>query len=298
MAASDGLFDRTFRFGQMETRRELAAAAVGQHVREEAQDFLRVEVLEVERAESRRIDDIRIAVEAHDFRMACRMAAALDLFADGADGQVFPAQDLGQQARLADARRAGKGRHAVGQQITQGIEAFAGLGRHEIDVIAAAFIKGLVGFGRLPVQVALIEAQRRMDAAVFTGHEHLIDEELVRIRRLGRHDDQELVDIGHGRRRLGRHDDQELVDIGHGRPAYLVAPGQQGFDDALVLAQLGDFQLVADEDLRFQQFAAASALDEPFPADIDVIIAVIVLDDASFCHVPPLRYTGPVLTNC
>lgn len=280
MAASDGLFDRTFRFGQMETRRELAAAAVGQHVREEAQDFLRVEVLEVERAESRRIDDIRIAVEAHDFRMACRMAAALNLFADGADGQVFPAQDLGQQARLADARRAGKGRHAVGQQITQGIEAFAGLGRHEIDVIAAAFIKGLVGFGRLPVQVALIEAQRRMDAAVFTGHEHLIDEELVRIRR------------------LGRHDDQELVDIGHGRPAYLVAPGQQGFDDALVLAQLGDFQLVADEDLRFQQFAAASALDEPFPADIDVIIAVIVLDDASFCHVPPLRYTGPVLTNC
>lgn len=280
MAVSDGLFDRTFRFGQMETRRELAAAAVGQHVREEAQDFLRVEVLKVERAESRRIDDIRIAVEAHDFRMACRMAAALDLFADGADGQVFPAQDLGQQARLADARRAGKGRHAVRQQIPQGIEAFAGLGRHEIDVIAATFIKGLVGFGRLPVQVALIEAQRRMDAAVFTGHEHLIDEELVRVRR------------------LGRHDDQELVDIGHGRPAYLVAPGQQGFDDALVLAQLGDFQLVADEDLRFQQFAAASALDEPFPADIDVIIAVIVLDDASFCHVPPLRYTGPVLTNC
>lgn len=280
MAVSDGLFDRTFRFGQMETRRELAAAAVGQHVREEAQDFLRVEVLEVEGAESRRIDDIRIAVEAHDFRMACRMAAALDLFADGADGQVFPAQDLGQQARLADARRAGKGRHAVRQQIPQGIEAFAGLGRHEIDVIAAAFIKGLVGFGRLPVQVALIEAQRRMDAAVFTGHEHLIDEELVRVRR------------------LGRHDDQELVDIGHGRTAYLVAPGQQGFDDALVLAQLGDFQLVADENLRFQQFAAAPALDEPFPADIDVIIAVIVLDDASFCHVPPLRYTGPVLTNC
>lgn len=280
MAVSDGLFDRTFRFGQMETRRELAAAAVGQHVREEAQDFLRVEVLEVERAESRRIDDIRIAVEAHDFRMACRMAAALDLFADGADGQVFPAQDLGQQARLADARRAGKGRHAVRQQIPQGIEAFAGLGRHEIDVIAAAFIKGLVGFGRLPVQVALIEAQRRMDAAVFTGHEHLIDEELVRVRR------------------LGRHDDQELVDIGHGRTAYLVAPGQQGFDDALVLAQLGDFQLVSDENLRFQQFAAAPALDEPFPADIDVIIAVIVLDDASFCHVPPLRYTGPVLTNC
>lgn len=280
MAVSDGLFDRTFRFGQMETRRELAAAAVGQHVREEAQDFLRVEVLEVERAESRRIDDIRIAVEAHDFRMACRMAAALDLFADGADGQVFPAQDLGQQARLADARRAGKGRHAVRQQIPQGIEAFAGLGRHEIDVITAAFIKGLVGFGRLPVQVALIEAQRRMDAAVFTGHEHLIDEELVRVRR------------------LGRHDDQELVDIGHGRTAYLVAPGQQGFDDALVLAQLGDFQLVADENLRFQQFAAAPALDEPFPADIDVIIAVIVLDDASFCHVPPLRYTGPVLTNC
>lgn len=280
MAVSDGLFDRTFRFGQMETRRELAAAAVGQHVREEAQDFLRVEVLEVERAESRRIDDIRIAVEAHDFRMACRMAAALDLFADGADGQVFPAQDLGQQARLADARRAGKGRHAVRQQIPQGIEAFAGLGRHEIDVIAAAFIKGLVGFGRLPVQVALIEAQRRMDAAVLTGHEHLIDEELVRVRR------------------LGRHDDQELVDIGHGRTAYLVAPGQQGFDDALVLAQLGDFQLVTDENLRFQQFAAAPALDEPFPADIDVIIAVIVLDDASFCHVPPLRYTGPVLTNC
>ena len=280
MAVSDGLFDRTFRFGQMETRRELAAAAVGQHVREEAQDFLRVEVLEVEGAESRRIDDIRIAVEAHDFRMACRMAAALDLFADGADGQVFPAQNLGQQARLADARRAGKGRHAVRQQIPQGIEAFAGLGRHEIDVIAAAFIKGLVGFGRLPVQVALIEAQRRMDAAVFTGHEHLIDEELVRVRR------------------LGRHDDQELVDIGHGRTAYLVAPGQQGFDDALVLAQLGDFQLVADENLRFQQFAAAPALDEPFPADIDVIIAVIVLDDASFCHVPPLRYTGPVLTNC
>lgn len=280
MAVSDGLFDRTFRFGQMETRRELAAAAVGQHVREEAQDCLRVEVLEVEGAESRRIDDIRIAVEAHDFRMACRMAAALDLFADGADGQVFPAQDLGQQARLADARRAGKGRHAVRQQIPQGIEAFAGLGRHEIDVIAAAFIKGLVGFGRLPVQVALIEAQRRMDAAVFTGHEHLIDEELVRVRR------------------LGRHDDQELVDIGHGRTAYLVAPGQQGFDDALVLAQLGDFQLVADENLRFQQFAAAPALDEPFPADIDVIIAVIVLDDASFCHVPPLRYTGPVLTNC
>lgn len=280
MAVSDGLFDRTFRFGQMETRRELAAAAVGQHVREEAQDFLRVEVLEVERAESRRIDDIRIAVEAHDFRMACRMAAALDLFADGADGQVFPAQDLGQQARLADARRAGKGRHAVRQQIPQGIEAFAGLGRHEIDVIAAAFIKGLVGFGRLPVQVALIEAQRRMDAAVLTGHEHLIDEKLVRVRR------------------LGRHDDQELVDIGHGRTAYLVAPGQQGFDDALVLAQLGDFQLVADENLRFQQFAAAPALDEPFPADIDVIIAVIVLDDASFCHVPPLRYTGPVLTNC
>lgn len=279
MTVSDGLFNRTFRFGQMETRRELAAAAVGQHVREEAQDFLRVEVLEVERAESRRIDDIRIAVEAHDFRMACRMAAALDLFADGADGQVFPAQDLGQQARLADARRAGKGRHAVRQQIPQGIEAFAGLGRHEIDVIAAAFIKGLVGFGRLPVQVALIEAQRRMDAAVFTGHEHLIDEELVRVRR------------------LGRHDDQELVDIGHGRTAYLVAPGQQGFDDALVLAQLGDFQLVADENLRFQQFAAAPALDEPFPADIDVIIAVIVLDDASFCHVPPLRYTGPVLTN-
>lgn len=280
MAVSDGLFDRTFRFGQMETRRELAAAAIGQHVREEAQDFLRVEVLEVEGAESRRIDDIRIAVEAHDFRMACRMAAALDLFADGADGQVFPAQDLGQQARLADARRAGKGRHAVRQQIPQGIEAFAGLGRHEIDVIAAAFIKGLVGFGRLPIQVALIEAQRRMDAAVFTGHEHLIDEELVRVRR------------------LGRHDDQELVDIGHGRTAYLVAPGQQGFDDALVLAQLGDFQLVADENLRFQQFAAAPALDEPFPADIDVIIAVIVLDDASFCHVPPLRYTGPVLTNC
>ena len=279
MTVSDGLFNRTFRFGQMETRRELAAAAVGQHVREEAQDFLRVEVLEVERAESRRIDDIRIAVEAHDFRMACRMAAALDLFADGADGQVFPAQDLGQQARLADARRAGKGRHAVRQQIPQGIEAFAGLGRHEIDVIAAAFIKGLVGFGRLPVQVALIEAQRRMDAAVFTGHEHLIDEELVRVRR------------------LGRHDDQELVDIGHGRPADLGAPGQQGFDDALVLAQLGDFQLVADENLRFQQFAAAPALDEPFPADIDVIIAVIVLDDASFCHVPPLRYTGPVLTN-
>lgn len=279
MAVSDGLFDRTFRFGQMETRRELAAAAVGQHVREEAQDILRIEVLEVEGAESRRIDDIRIAVEAHDFRMACRMAAALDLFADGADRQVFPAQDLGQQARLADARRAGKGRHAVRQQIPQGIEAFAGLGRHEIDVIAAAFIKGLVGFGRLPVQVALIEAQRRMDAAVFTGHEHLIDEELVRIRR------------------LGRHDDQKLVDIGHGRPAYLVAPGQQGFDDALVLAQLGDFQLVADEDLRFQQFAAAPALDEPFPADIDVIIAVIVLDDASFCHVPPLIYTGPVLTN-
>lgn len=280
MAVSDGLFDRTFRFGQMETRRELAAAAVGQHVREEAQDFLRIEVLEVEGAESRRIDDVRIAVEAHDFRMACRMAAALDLFADGADGQVFPAQDLGQQARLADARRAGKGRHAVRQQIPQGIESFAGLGRHEIDVIAAAFIKGLVGFGRLPVQIALIEAQRRMDAAVFTGHEHLIDEELVRIRR------------------LGRHDDQELVDIGRGRPAYLVAPGQQGFDDALVLAQLGDFQLVADENLRFQQFAAAPALDEPFPADIDVIIAVIVLDDASFCHVPPLRYTGPVLTNC
>lgn len=280
MTVSDGLFDRTFRFGQMETRRELAAAAVGQHVREEAQDFLRIEVLEVEGAESRRIDDVRIAVEAHDFRMACRMAAALDLFADGADGQVFPAQDLGQQARLADARRAGKGRHAVRQQIPQGIEAFAGLGRHEIDVIAAAFIKGLVGFGRLPVQVALIEAQRRMDAAVFTGHEHLIDEELVRVRR------------------LGRHDDQELVDIGHGRTAYLVAPGQQGFDDALVLAQLGDFQLVADENLRFQQFAAAPALDEPFPADIDVIIAVIVLDDASFCHVPPLRYTGPVLTNC
>lgn len=280
MAVSDGLFDRTFRFGQMETRRELAATAVGQHVREEAQDFLRVEVLEVEGAESRRIDDVRIAVEAHDFRMACRMAAALDLFADGADGQVFPAQDLGQQARLADARRAGKGRHAVRQQIPQSIEAFAGLGRHEIDVIAAAFIKGLVGFGRLPVQVALIEAQRRMDAAVFTGHEHLIDEELVRVRR------------------LGRHDDQELVDIGHGRTAYLVAPGQQGFDDALVLAQLGDFQLVADENLRFQQFAAAPALDEPFPADIDVIIAVIVLDDASFCHVPPLRYTGPVLTNC
>lgn len=280
MAVSDGLFDRTFRFGQMETRRELAAAAVGQHVREEAQDFLRIEVLEVEGAESRRIDDVRIAVEAHDFRMACRMAAALYLFADGTDGQVFPAQDLGQQARLADARRAGKGRHAVGQQITQGIEAFAGLGRHEIDVIAAAFIKGLVGFGRLPVQVALIEAQRRMDAAVFTGHEHLIDEELVRVRR------------------LGRHDDQELVDIGHGWTAYLVAPGQQGFDDALVLAQLGDFQLVADENLRFQQFAAAPALDEPFPADIDVIIAVIVLDDASFCHVPPLRYTGPVLTNC
>lgn len=279
MTVSDGLFDRTFRFGQMETRRELAAAAVGQHVREEAQDFLRIEVLEVEGAESRRIDDVRIAVEAHDFRMACRMAAALDLFADGADGQVFPAQDLGQQARLADARRAGKGRHAVRQQIPQGIEAFAGLGRHEIDVIAAAFIKGLVGFGRLPVQVALIEAQRRMDAAVFTGHEHLIDEELVRVRR------------------LGRHDDQELVDIGHGRTAYLVAPGQQGFDDALVLAQLGDFQLVADENLRFQQFAAAPALDEPFPADIDVIIAVIVLDDASFCHVPPLRYTGPVLTN-
>lgn len=279
MAVSDGLFDRTFRFGQMETRRELAAAAVGQHVREEAQDFLRIEVLEVEGAESRRIDDVRIAVEAHDFRMACRMAAALDLFADGADGQVFPTQDLGQQARLADARRAGKGRHAVRQQITQGIESFAGLGRHEIDVIAAAFIKGLVGFGRLPVQVALIEAQRRMDAAVFTGHEHLIDEELVRVRR------------------LGRHDDQELVDIGHGWPAYLVAPGQQGFDDALVLAQLGDFQLVADENLRFQQFAAAPALDKPFPADIDVIIAVIVLDDASFCHVPPLRYTGPVLTN-
>lgn len=279
MTVSDGLFDRTFRFGQMETRRELAAAAVGQHVWEEAQDFLRIEVLEVEGAESRRIDDVRIAVEAHDFRMACRMAAALDLFADGADGQVFPAQDLGQQARLADARRAGKGRHAVRQQIPQGIEAFAGLGRHEIDVIAAAFIKGLVGFGRLPVQVALIEAQRRMDAAVFTGHEHLIDEELVRVRR------------------LGRHDDQELVDIGHGRTAYLVAPGQQGFDDALVLAQLGDFQLVADENLRFQQFAAAPALDEPFPADIDVIIAVIVLDDASFCHVPPLRYTGPVLTN-
>lgn len=280
MAVSDGLFDRTLRFGQVEARRELATVSVGQHVREQAQDFPGVEMLEIEGTEARRIDDVRIAVEAHDFRMTRRMAAALDLFADGADGQVLPPQELRQQAGLADARRAGKGRHAVRQESPQRIQAFAGLGRHEIDVIAAAFIKGFIGFGCVPVQVALIEAQRRMDAAVFTGHEHLVDEETVRVRR------------------LGRHDDQQLVYIGHRRPADLVAPGQQGFDDALILAQLGDFQLVADEDLGFQQFAAAATFDEVLPADIDIIIPVIVLDDASFCHVPPLRCTDPVLMNC
>ena len=70
MAVSDGLFDRTFRFGQMETRRELAAAAVGQHVREEAQDFLRIEVLEVEGAESRRIGDKALFVQRGPYRYA------------------------------------------------------------------------------------------------------------------------------------------------------------------------------------------------------------------------------------
>ena len=281
MPVGHGSFDAAFRFGQMQARRELAAAAVGQHIREKGQHFLRVKMLEIEGAEARRIDDVRVAVEAHDFRMARRVAAALDLFADGADREVFTAENLREEARLAHARRAGKGRHAMRQELLDGVEAVAALGRDEIDVVAAAFVESLVLLCRRPVEVALIEAQCRMDAAVFAGHEHLVDEELVRVRR------------------LRRHDDEELVDVGHGRAADLIAPGQEGFDDALILSELRDVQFVADEDLRLQQFAAAAAFHEVLLADIDVIIAVVVFDDASFCQGSSFsRYTDPVLTNC
>ena len=57
-----------------------------------------------------------------------------------------------------------------------------------------------------------------MNAAVFAGHEQLVDEKLI------------------GVRRLRRHDDKHLIDVGYGRAAEAVPPRQLLFDNALSAA--------------------------------------------------------------
>ena len=80
------------------------------------------------------------------------------------------------------AGRTGKGRHFLRQTLIEAVQAFSGPGRHEADIVAAALVKSLIAFSKFSVEIALIEAEYGPNAAVFTGHEHLVDKKAVRIR--------------------------------------------------------------------------------------------------------------------